>query len=268
MNRLTIVVSGLLGMFVTASAAQEPNRSIDLDVVSNSPFPSIVVARVSFAETDDQCPQDRAMLRISGGTLALNRPMPNYPAPTSTWRGTMQAADDETQRYRAETSTCRMDVAVRQQVRRDESWEALLVPRLQRTSLPPEERRELQRQFRAPMPSAQGMAAIKELLPWQGLGSFPWSFYFEDRPETCFEAVGDFDIERLGLRFSFLISFLTGLPGDLNRFVIERTDLDMNHGRLYFARGECRFELTVSQSVLRDGEWISVPLASAAPQKH
>jgi hypothetical protein len=245
MNHLTTVFSGLLSMFITASAAQEPNRSIDLDVVSNSPFPSIVVARVSFAETDDQCPQDRGMLRISGGTLALIRPMPNDPAPASTWRGTMQAADDETQRYRAETSTCQMDVAVRQQVRRDESWESLLVPRVERPSLPPEERRELQRQFRTPVPSAQGIAAFKELIRWQGVGALPWSFYFEDRPETCFEGVGDFHIERSGLRFSFL----TGLPGNLNRFVIERTDLDANRRRLYFTHGDCRFELTISQSV-------------------
>jgi hypothetical protein len=26
-------------------------------------------------------------------------------------------------------------------------------------------------------------------------------------------------------------------------------------------RGDCRFELTVSQSVLRDGHWVSLPLA-------
>jgi hypothetical protein len=130
------------------------------------------------------------MLRISGGTLALIGPMLSDPPPTSTWRATMQATDDETQRYRAETSTCQMDAAVRQQVRRKGSWESLLVPRLERPSVPPEERRELQRQFRAPMPSAQGIAALKELLSWQGNElSMPWSFYFENRPETCFEAV-------------------------------------------------------------------------------
>jgi hypothetical protein len=110
-------------------------------------------------------------------------------------------------------------------------------------------------------PFAQGIAAFKELIPWQGVSSLPWSFYFEDRPETCFEGVGNFHIERSELRFSFLISFLTGLPGNLNRFVIERTDLDANRRRLYFTHGDCRFELTISQSVLRGGEWILVSLA-------
>jgi hypothetical protein len=63
--------------------------------------------------------------------------------------------------------------------------------------------------------------------------------------------MGDSHIESSGIRFSFL----TALPGDLNRFVIEREDPDANRGRLYFMRGDCRFELTVSQSVLRDGWW-------------
>jgi hypothetical protein len=84
------------------------------------------------------------------------------------------------------------------------------------------------------------------------------AFPFEDRPQTCFEAASDFHIERSGIRFAFL----TPLPGDLNRFVIERTDLDANRQRLYFTRGDCRFELTVNQSILRNGEWISVPLAA------
>jgi hypothetical protein len=258
MNRLTIVFSGLLGVFVTASAAQEPSRSIDLDVVSNSPISPIVVAR----------PEDRGMLQISSGTLALIRLTVSDPPSTSAWRATMHATDDETQRYRAETSTCQMDVAVRQQVRRDGSWESLLVPRLERPSLLPEERRELQRQFRMPMPSAQRMAALKELLLWQGNElSMPWSFYFEDRPETCFEAVGDFYMGRPGQRSGLRFSFLRGLPGDLNRFVIERSDLDANRRRLYFTHGDCRFELTISQSVLRGSEWISVPLAITAPPK-
>ncbi len=126
--------------------------------------------------------------------------------------------DDETQRYRIETPDCQMDIAVREQVRREGAWVSLLVPRQQRPSLPVEERRELQRQF------IENLRTPKEQ-----------AFPFEDRPQTCFDAVGDFQIERSGIRFAFL----TPLPGDLNRFVIERTDLDANRGRLYFTRGEC-----------------------------
>jgi hypothetical protein len=278
MNNRTIVFSGLLSVFVTASAAQEPNSRINLDVLSNSPIPPIVVARISFAEEDSQCPEDRGQLRISGGTLALIRPIPTDPRPTSDWRLTAQATDDETQQYRLATSACQMDIAVRQQVRREGSWEPLLVPKQQRPSVPVEDRRELQRQFienlrtpKEPSPSIREMvdrqtAATKERLAWGISGFAPFmrmAFAFEDRPQVCFEALGDFHVERSGVRFSFL----TPLPGDLNRFVIESANLDANRGRLYFTRGDCRFELTISQSVLRDGEWISVPLALTTPPK-
>jgi hypothetical protein len=90
----------------------------------------------------------------------------------------------------------------------------------------------------------------------QSVGTVSKNFPFDDAPQTCFEAVGDYEIGRTGIIFSFL----TGFPGYLNRFVIERADLDANRSRLYFIRGG-RFELTVSQSVLRDGQWVSLPLA-------
>jgi hypothetical protein len=276
MNRLAIVFSGLLSVFVTASAAQEPNNRINLDVVSNSPFfPPIVAARISFAERDSKCSEDRGTLRISGGTLTLIESSADFPR-TNDGRSTISFIDDETQQYRIETADCRIDVAVREQVNRDGSWVSLLVPKLRRPSLPPEEARELQRQFmenlRTPKESTPSSrerldrfaAAAKEMRAWSSpMGIIYHSLAFEDRPQACFEAAGDLRIERSAIQFLFL----TGLPGDLNRFAIERTDLDMNRGRLYFTRGECRFELTATQSVLRDGEWISVPLAPAPPPK-
>jgi hypothetical protein len=281
MTQRAILFCCFLCLSVTVSAAQEPNRSIDLDVMSNSPISSIVVARVSFAETDNQCPEDRGQLRISRGTLAVIRPLPttsDWPRPTSDWHLTTPVTDDETWQYRLETSACQMDIAVRQQVRREGSWEPLLVPKQQRPSVPEEERRELQRQFienlrtpKEPSPSIREMvdrqtAATKERLAWGNSGFAPhmrMAFGFEDGPQMCFEALGDFRVERSGVRFSFL----TPLPGDLNRFVMESTNLDADRGRLYFMRGDCRFELTISQSVLRNGEWISAPLAMTAPPK-
>jgi hypothetical protein len=172
-----------------------------------------------------------------------------------------------------------MDISVRQQVRHEGSWEPLLVPRQQRPSLSPDERRELQRQFaenlrtpKEPTSSRREMvdrytAASKEIRAWgNGSGAFTGSmrlpFGFDDMPQTCFEALGDYHIQRSGIRFSFV----TGLPGDLNRFVIERTDLDANHRRLHFTREDCRFELTISRSISRDGQWLSVPLAPIPPR--
>jgi hypothetical protein len=64
-----------------------------------------------------------------------------------------------------------------------------------------------------------------------------------------------------------LFSFLTPLPGELNRFVVERADPDANRSRLYFTRGDCRFELAITQSILRDSEWISLPLAPMPPRR-
>jgi hypothetical protein len=166
-----------------------------------------------------------------------------------------------------------MNIAVRQQVRRDGSWTSLLVPRGQRPSVPLEERREIERQFsenvleprertQAEKESVERMRAALKVWHTAGslnlsVGTVSKSYLFDDEPQTCFEAAGDYQIERTGIIFSFL----TGFPGDLNRFVIERTDLDANRSRLYFMRGDCRFELTVSQSVLRDGQWVSLPLA-------
>jgi hypothetical protein len=111
------------------------------------------------------------------------------------------------------------------------------------------------------------MAADKALrsggsLPFLG-GVAIFSLGFDDRPQACFEALGDYRIEQSGVMFSFV----AGLPGDLNRFTIERSDPDPNHGRIFFTRGDCRFELTINQSILQDGGWLAVPLAPIATTK-
>jgi hypothetical protein len=279
MNHCTILSGAFLSAFVTASAAQEPSSRIDLAVVSDSPFRRFVVVDVPFAQDDSRCPEDRGTLLISEGMLALMRPIPQEPRPTSGWSATIQPTDDETQQYRIQTSACNMYISVRQLIRHEGSWEPLLVPRQQPPSLSLDERRELQRQFtenlrtpKEPTPSRRERidrfeAASKEIRAWgNGSSAFAGSvhspFAFDDGPQTCFEALGDYHIQRSGIRFSFV----TGLPGDLNRFVIERTDLDAIRRRLYFTRGDCRFELTISRSVSRDGQWLSVPLAPIPPR--
>jgi len=93
------------------------------------------------------------------------------------------------------------------------------------------------------------------------LGTMQMGFGFEGAPPNCFQAVGEFDLTSKGLA----LSFLTNLPGDLNRFVIERSDVDQYHARLYLVRDECRFELSVSKSVRRGDQWAAVPLAATPP---
>jgi hypothetical protein len=274
MLRLSVLLCWTLFLSATASFAQEASGRIDLDVVSGSPIHTLFVARIAFAEGDSQCPEDRGSLRISRGALTQIRMMlPPDPRLNSIGQEAIEPIDDETQQYRIESPNCRMSIAVREQVRRDGSWTSLLVPKGRRPSVPLAERREIERQFSenllkpreltsAEKESAERFGAARKAEYTAGsLGIFAGTlilgFGFDNKPQACFEAAGDYHIERTGITFSFL----TGLPGDLNRFVIERTDLDANRSRLYFMRGDCRFELTVSQSVLRDGQWVSLPLA-------
>ena len=119
MLRLSVLLCWTLFLPATVSFAQEPSGRIDLDVVSASHIPTLFAARIAFAEGDSQCPEDRGNLRISGGTLTQIRMMlPPDPRLNSNGQATIEPIDDETQQYRIESPNCRMNIAVRQQVRR------------------------------------------------------------------------------------------------------------------------------------------------------
>jgi hypothetical protein len=176
--------------------------------VSGSPIPGVFVARILFVESDSLCPEDRGNLRISGGTLTQIRILlPADRRLNSNGRGTIQPIDDETQQYRIESPNCRMNITVRQQVRRDGSWTSLLVPGGQRPGVPLDERREIQRQFNenvlkpkelapAEKERAERLGTLLKTLHTAGslsisLGTLRMGFPFDDRPQTCFEAAGD-----------------------------------------------------------------------------
>jgi hypothetical protein len=59
---------------------------------------------------------------------------------------------------------------------------------------------------------------------------------------------------------SFAMSFFAPMPGELNKFVMEGSDLDPFHARFLLTKDDCRFEFTISQSGLRDGQWLALPL--------
>jgi hypothetical protein len=208
MLRLSILLCWALLLPATVSFAQEPSGRIDLDVVSGSPIPGVFVARILFVESDSLCPEDRGNLRISGGTLTQIRILlPADRRLNSNGRGTIQPIDDETQQYRIESPNCRMNITVRQQVRRDGSWTSLLVPGGQRPGVPLDERREIQRQFNenvlkpkelapAEKERAERLGTLLKTLHTAGslsisLGTLRMGFPFDDRPQTCFEAAGD-----------------------------------------------------------------------------
>jgi hypothetical protein len=273
---LVLTVMILLGSFLSplaiAAALEQPHGRIDLELLSGS-SPRFVVARVSFIEANSRCPEEQGALRIALGELSLLRVTDLEGAKKTP----IEASDDETYRHRIAISDCRIDVAIRQQIRRDGLWFSLPVPENVRPSIPLEKRREIGLQFfEGPkeLTPAEREAAVRFLAGEQASAEWYWSgnagesrsyadfwYGFDGRPKTCFDAFGDYRMERTAVRFFFFTPF----PIDLNRFVIERADPDASHGQLYFMRGDCRFELTISQSVLRDGERTPVPLAPIPP---
>jgi hypothetical protein len=198
--------------------------------------------------------------------LAQSRYDPPRQAPTR-WRAeNYKAIDDETYRHQYGTNECRFDLLVRMQALRDDgSWASLLVSRLRRPGRSAEDRKRAVDEFMEAQ--RQRSDRFRELgtTGWSmgRIGTFSAGFGFEAPPSNCFQAVGEFAINQKGLT----LSFPTNLPGDLNRFVIERADVDQYHARLYLVRDDCRFELSISKSVLRGDQWVAVPLAAIPPPR-
>jgi hypothetical protein len=277
---------------------------IDLDAM---PERKVVFARVSFVGGDgSRCPEDSGQLQISGGVLGQTRMAlpadPGGQGSSNGWRSTLNPVDEETYQYRVALPDCRTDVAIRHQVRLDGAWTTLPVRRELRLGVLVEERRELERQrlervrqraesnresYRASLSRTLGEARAKELSdlyaarqaamaarlrkPDHEVLTARQAFFFDDTAPTCFNGIGNYRVERTGVIFSFLVPpeviFVPSPPGAVNRFLIERTDLGESRSRLYFERGDCRWELTIGQSVLRDGEWFALPLAPSPPPK-
>jgi hypothetical protein len=272
MSYRTFVVCAVFLAFATVSGAQQPNGHIDLDAIARLPRGfvqgEVVVTGVSFVETDAQCVEDHGTLRASGGRimfLLIPTPPSDDPlAPRWATVGIGNGNDAVGFRYRA--PRCQMDITVRQQFRRDGTW----IPsrKYVRPMFPwfinaPQAAESSDRQ-EAPPPQKQRNDVLSAI---GSAGSLPpfggWTFTVEDGPETCVEALGDYRTGRSGLQLNFFVP----LPGDFNRFVIERADSDANSGRLYFTYGDCRWEVTVSMSIPRDGRWIALPVAPASPTK-
>jgi hypothetical protein len=182
----------------------------------------------------------------------------------------MTALDDETYRHRIATDTCRVDLDIGEQVRRDHVWTSLQLPRMRRPSLSSEERSEAESQYRDshpdPVPLAQfgryKDAGNARKIMGSGMGSLHEAIRFDGAP-TCFDAVGDYLIDQRGMAFQFV----TNLPGELNRFVLERVDIDDEHSRLYLTQGDCRFVLTIGSSVMIQDQWMPRSIAPLARAK-
>jgi hypothetical protein len=268
-----VMVTGLVLAWAGAALAQQPPGRTDLDRFAGV-LTSLVSVRITFEESTTVCPEDRTLLTISRGSLALPRHSASQQVPAG-WRAEHKVIDDETYRYQYGANECRFDLLVRMQVLRDGSWASLVVPRLRWPSLSAGERKNALDEFmEAGRQRSENLSPEerKETLDrWRELGRMGWSmgrigtfsmgFPFEGAPSNCFQAVGEFDLSSKGLT----LSFPTNLPGDLNRFVIERADVDQYHARLYLVRDDCRFEFSISKSVLHGDQWAAVPLAATPP---
>lgn len=243
-----VMVTGLVLAWTCGALAQQPGGRIDLFAEEVT---RLVSVRAAFEEGPEVCPEDRALLTISNGRLSQLRHNP--PPPPTRWRRLEdKTIDDETHRRQYDTEECRFDLLVRMQVLRDGSWATLLVPRLDRPSLSAEEKKNALHEFwesarrrsESLLPEERKERTYRlferQRMGWSmgRLGTMQLGFGFEGAPPNCFQAVGEFDLTSKGLA----LSFPTNLPGDLNRFVIERSDVDQYHARLYLVRDDCRFE--------------------------
>jgi hypothetical protein len=269
-----VMVTGLVLAWAGAAVAQQPGGRIDLDRFAEE-VTRLVSVRAAFEEGPEVCPEDRTLLTISNGRLSQLR---HNPPPPTRWRRLEgKTIDDETHRHQYVTDECRFDLLVRMQVLRDGSWASLSVPRLNRPSLSAEEKKNALDEFWES--ARRGSESLspeerkerqdrffeRQRMGWSmgRLSTTRMGFGFEGAPPNCFQAVGEFDLSPKGLA----LSFPTNLPGDLNRFVIERADVDQYHARLYLVRDDCRFELSISKSVLHGDQWVAVPLAAIPPPR-
>jgi hypothetical protein len=67
---------------------------------------------------------------------------------------------------------------------------------------------------------------------------------FEDTASDCLNAFGEYQAFGQG----FAMSFFSPLGESVNRFLMEGTNLDSSHGQILLIKGDCRFEITVSQN--------------------
>ena len=103
--------------------------------------------------------------------------------------------------------------------------------------------------YEQPGPLKEAWEALGSIGSLQGYWFAGSGALFDDPPATCLEALGDYLIDQQSVAFLFA----TALPGTLNTFTIERTEIDADHSRLHLVRGDCRFELTIGKSIRRDG---------------
>jgi hypothetical protein len=272
-----LVVSFCLGLnFASAALAQQPRNRIDLSVSEGTPLAEGVaspaaISGIAFRPADAVWPEEHGTVEIRSGQMFLSRLNSKNQAKPSKLPGNDPAGllhnkplDDETYQYEIGNEECRLLLHVRLQTQRDGGWQPAILPYWSRPSVPKEERSALMRgmldfmkerresgkseaQSQPPQPPR-----VQLLGDVSALGE---AFFFEGPSNAtfadCFQAVGTYEVSQEGVFFTFL----RALPGNLNRFAIERNDINSYQGRLYFVHGGCRFQFTASGSRKYNSEW-------------
>ena len=261
MLRRPQVIAALLIMALSPAAlAQKSSGYMDIEDMSSVYGTQLAVFRVVISKTDAICPQQTGIFRIrpNGGVTEILAALRGK----GDWRMDETAApDDFTYRRRVATDTCRLDIDMSEQQQRNGEWMPLLSasrpnaisddlgrkPDVSRSMSPAEiEASDRHMQVRA--------HAGNLLQGWTA--TFKSVVGFEEAKD-CFDAVWTFQIDQSGVT----LLFPAGLAGELNRFFIERVDVDADHSTLYLSRGSCRVGFTISASTFREGSWVPLPIA-------
>jgi beta-lactamase regulating signal transducer with metallopeptidase domain len=234
---------------------------------------------VAFNTAPPICPEGHGVLQISRGVVwfILSSGSKERAALRSISR---PIADDAYGRV-VGTDECRIDLAIRAQAIRDGRWTPLLVPKSMRPSLSAEERRQLSRPLtellqkklndrkNGAKPSAEEVAQWlngpgnlpRMIRIQQQTGAVATFLAFEEGPETCVEAVGEFWLDQAGMAFSFPTEFLD----DANRFSIEHRRLDDFRAELVLGGRGCRVEIMIGKAIRAHDGWLSIQLDSIYP---
>jgi hypothetical protein len=266
--RFIVVVVLLVVSFERCTAGQ-PSTRINLSA------PHLVESFLGvvfvFEENNLDCPEDRSTVAVSKGMLKVfSLRFPPFESPVFLTKIKADPVDDTTYRYQLAKAACRMDIDIRHQVKNGDQWKSLLVMQERRPSLSAEARLEAAKKGVADLmkkaevwakKNPMSIAEIVELLRAKGPGRWNGStismgFPFDDAPKPCMDVLGEYRMTRN----SFAVAFFAPLPGELNKFVLEGFDLDGSHARIYLTKDDCRFEFTISQSVMHDSRWTTLPL--------
>lgn len=260
--------------FASAVSAQQPQNRIDLGVSAAASIPEgsaspAAISGIAFRPAEVVCPEEHGTIEIRSGQMFLFRLNSQNQARPSTLPGNGPARllhnrplDDETYQYEIGNEQCRLVLLVRLQTQHDGKWRPAILPYWSRPSVPQEERSALMRGMLDVIKERResGKSGSQSPPPpgWQMLGDASATgegFFFEAPSKAaladCFWAVGTYDVGQGGVVFTFL----RALPGNVNRFAIERNDINSYQGRLYFVDGGCRLQITAGGSRKYNSEW-------------